>query len=1059
MKKRLVLLIMVAIIATCALACFASCDKAEDVINEIRVEEAENIAYDNGYITWDKTNADYYTVSINGGEAQRSNSTTFAYDSQGERFEVTIVSVLGNSTASASKTFIPLEKVSKENVVVSEGGAVSWQAVSGADAYLISVNGQTLVSPLTDTVYDKLSAGSNRVKIKPIVKDDDSYYSSWSDEINVYIYAAPTAIKYDGSTISWSGNASTYLVTVNGQSKEISGNSMAYSSGNADFEVTVKAVGNHTSTYDSAETTDSFFYLDPVTGITVVDGVLVWNEVENAQGYRISIDGVVRNESLDTNSYALVSGKSVDVKLMPFNNSGNYFSSWTNEQSFYILATPVVHWNASMELDGEKRNNFYWDATGTTGGFTVKLEKDGSEPLTVSVPTATSFEYDYLETGVYKVSVKANADESDASRYDSAYSKPIVVERLAGPSKNDGSFVTSDPSNIARGFTVNFKGVSNAKEYQLYKDGVKVEGKTTTGSSLNVTEVASASVIEEQHFNYSIRSIGQVKQSGGTTYVYLSCLSTNALDFEITVQAMPSGLTMEGYNAKWNVVAGANGYAVACGNAVDTANENTFNLSDIEAGLYEVKVCTRGDGATTLASGFTSPVNVQRLNAPYDIKITAGEGNGMLEFAAGDVISGFVAGYTAYIGTELTAIGEDKFGEMYDYILTKGTSLSMTADANEYNSDGTLYYMTSQRSATKQFIRLEAPVFADGCISSQSELKWEASANINTAVYTPTYVLSVSKDGAGATSRPATSSTSFPLSQLDAGVYTVTVKAIGNNTVYLDSESSESFTFTKLATPVMNVVNNEYSWTNSAQATSYSLVIDGKTVQENIMQAGETFSYKPRYTSLGDHTVKLYAVGNGVDTVTSDPFEYVQKTAQLSAPVVTSVVGVRNDETKGGTVTVTVEAVQNALGYQYEVKGTDEYSAETVYNKTLLEDGVCNVRVKAVGGAIDAGGVYYLDSAYSASTSVNFLAAVNANGFEINGDGRISWNTVSDAKGYDYCIQYDNGAWTEATHIDVYYVDVTDFSSYGLIRIRVRASADGSNGYVDSVWTEWMWKN
>lgn len=1059
MKKRLVLLMIVALIATCAAACFASCDKAEDVINDIRVEEAENIAYDNGYITWNKTNADYYTVSINGGEAQRSNSTTFAYDSEGQRFEVTIVSVLGNSTASASKTFIPLEKVAAENVTVSAGGAVSWQAVSGADAYLVTVNGQTLASPVTDTVYDKLAAGSNRVRIKPIVKDDDSYYSSWSDEINVYIYAVPTSIKYDGSTISWSGNAPTYLVTVNGQSKEVNGNSMAYASGNADFEVAVKALGNHTSTYDSAEATDSFKYLDPVTGITVVDGLLVWNEVENAEGYRISINGVVQNASVTTNSYALVSGKSVAVKLMPYNNGGNYFSSWTNEQSFYILATPVVHWNASMELDGEKRNNFYWDAEGTTGGFTVKLEKDGAEPSIVSIPTGTSFEYDYLETGVYKVSVKANADKSDASRYDSAYSKPIVVERLAGPTKSDDAFVSSDPSNAARGFTVNFKGVSNAKEYQLYKDGVKVEGKTTTGSSLNVTEVSSASVIEEQHYNYSVRSIGQVKQSGGTTYVYLSCLSSNALTFEITVQAMPSGLTMEGYDAKWNVVAGANGYAVAYGNAVDTANANSFNLSAISPGVYEVRVCTRGDGAATLASGFTSPVNVQRLNAPYDVRITAGEGNGMLEFTAGDVISGFTAGYTAYIGTELTAIGEDKFGEMYDYISTKGTSLSMTADANEYNADGTLYYMTSPRSTTKQFIRLEAPVFAEGCISSQSELKWEASANINTAVYTPTYVLSVSKDGAGATSRPATLATSFTLSELEAGVYTVTVRAIGNNTVYLDSESSASFTFTKLATPVMSIVDNEYTWSNSAQVTSYSLVIDGRAVQENIMQAGETFSYKPRYTSLGDHTVKLYAVGNGVDTVTSDPFVYVQKTAQLSAPVVTSVVGVRNGDTKGGTVTVTVEAVQNALGYQYEVKGTDEYSAETVYNKTLLEDGVCNVRVKAVGGAIDANGVYYLDSSYSASTSVNFLAAVNANGFKIDGDGRISWNTVTGAQGYDYSIQYDNGAWSEETHIGVNYVDVADFSSHGLIKIRVRASADGMNGYVSSVWTEWTWNN
>lgn len=141
MKKRLIVFMIAAVIFVCAAVGLASCDKAKDVINEIRVEEVANISYDNGFITWSKVNADYYTVSINSGDAQRSNSTTFAYDSKGETFEVTIVSVLGESTATVSKTFIPLASIDAENVSISASGELSWETVSGANAYLVTVNG------------------------------------------------------------------------------------------------------------------------------------------------------------------------------------------------------------------------------------------------------------------------------------------------------------------------------------------------------------------------------------------------------------------------------------------------------------------------------------------------------------------------------------------------------------------------------------------------------------------------------------------------------------------------------------------------------------------------------------------------------------------------------------------------------------------------------------------------------------------------------------------------------------------------------------------------------
>ena len=100
MKKKLLILFL-SIVGTAMLAFgLASCSK----VQEILLKAPENITYDGTYITWDKVDdAEYYMVQIGNAEAARSNSTTYYYEANGESFDVTVSSVLGETQESASE--------------------------------------------------------------------------------------------------------------------------------------------------------------------------------------------------------------------------------------------------------------------------------------------------------------------------------------------------------------------------------------------------------------------------------------------------------------------------------------------------------------------------------------------------------------------------------------------------------------------------------------------------------------------------------------------------------------------------------------------------------------------------------------------------------------------------------------------------------------------------------------------------------------------------------------------------------------------------------------------
>ncbi len=1048
-KKNVVLNLILLVVIIVSLFFMIGCGK-----NNIEgLYKPANISYDGTRLSWDKVAlAEYYNVQINDGEKKRVNTNLYSYDAKGEEFDATIFAVCEGVENGETVHFTPLDTIT--DITISDNGELSWSDVLGATAYRISVNGKIQDTDLTEAHYTP-EAGSNRIKIRPVVGGDNSYFSSWSEEKQVYINSAPTKITYDGEVISWMGNSASYEVSINGQKQTVQGSSLIYDSHNQDFKVEVKSLGDHSSSFDSKVIEESFHYLQPVNSISLEDGVLTWEAIDNAVGYEIKINGVIQKDKLKETSFdKLASGTSLEVTIRPYNDTGNYFSSWSITKNVYILETPTVSWNADLELDGAANNNFIWNAVNGAVGYLVEIEKDGVKTQTTYPSVQMAFAHAYSEVGTYKVRVKALADETgDIS--DSKFSKEIVVERLAAPKAATNNYIISDASSLAKGFTVNYTAVSGATSYQLYKDGVLLEGKNSTVLSISDANVADDTISAQQEYNYYIRSMGGVKILNNTTYVTLSCLTANALSFKITVQAMPTNLTMSGFNASWSAVNGNNGYSIMYSGTTLNSSETSYNLSTLKAGNYDVSVCTKGNGGSTLASNYTAPIIVNRLNAPTGIKISYGTGEGQLLF---DNVAN-AKSYQVFLDQSEQALPENAYDNMYQFITESGTVLHMISVANFFNDLGTIYYMTSEASPTQQFIRLAAPTYPEGVFANNIEILWNASANINTAEYTPTYEVyesDVMQTGG------VLNGTKFNIQYLEGGKsYTFRIKAKGNDSKYLDSELSVAITVYKLATPTLTIENNMYCWNGVTNASSYVLEIDGERVNNDVHVSGNQYSYTPHYTQIGNHIVKLYAIGDGYNNIRSDAFEYTQVVKSCLAPEISYTYS--NEQfVNGGTIDVTITTESaNCSGYLYEIAGESISSKNLIESKAIESTGTYFIRVKALGGTFDSEDVYYIDSQYAGGRgySMILLAAPTVASFSLNSDGAVKWATITNAAGYDYEISFDGGEFSTMTHSGTASLDpIANFKNYKTISIRVRATGNGTK-IISSAWVTYTWTN
>ena len=370
-------------------------------------------------------------------------------------------------------------------------------------------------------------------------------------------------------------------------------------------------------------------YLDTVVNQVVENGILYWDEIPEATGYRIKINGIIQSQVLSTNYYTgLTANASTEISIQPFSNNAQYFSSWSSPVAYRLLPSPTLSWNSALDLDGDANNNITWNGINGAIGYKVELiDPNGDTTEFTYGQSQRSFSDHYSLTGTYKVRVSAIADPLTSFSV-SKFSQEITINRLPAPVAAT-QFITSNPAVLQQGFTATFNAVTGASKYELYKEGLL--HLSTTQQQFSVFDVTSSNNTSKLNINYYIRAIGGVSSINDKIVVNLDSLTQSALSFEIIVLATPSQQTISGYEYSWASVNDAYGYNVdISGNSI-ISSQPQLNLSDLESGRFQVRVNARGNGSHVLPSNFTTTQIVNRLAKPTNIRIaTLGVSEGQL---------------------------------------------------------------------------------------------------------------------------------------------------------------------------------------------------------------------------------------------------------------------------------------------------------------------------------------------------------------------------------------------------------------------------------------------
>ena len=1024
-----------------------------------------NVRYDGSVITWDKVDgADLYTLTI--GEREYAVTTNrYSYNANGKEFTVTIKASSKtekvDSQEEAIQTFIPLAKIEVLNV--TSEGVVSWNNIDEATAYEVSIDNGTPVEQ-AETTFASMPEGTHTIKVRPIVSGDPAYYSLWSDSKSMTMLGKLTAndITYSNvdRRISWKvvTGAQYYEVMVNGVVVEerCSGTALMYEAGNTDFQVSIRALGNGSTTFNGKVSENKgFVFLDTVSNVRVEEGVLMWDPVNGADGYKVRQNGVIRPETFTTCELANIpANTALTFEILPISNDSAYFSDWSVEKSVHILEAPILAWNDAMEHEGEEMESITWDTIAGANGYTAKVTLPDGTPAEYHYPeTQRYYKNAYLATGKYIIQIKATAS---VGKDDSKYSDPIVVERLEAPRQAESNYIISDVNDVQNGFTVTFKGVSGAAGYNLYKDGNLI--KTAQTTSFKDGDVVNDAVITEQNYNYQIQAVaGDSQKINGTTYATLSSLKAESLSFNIKVLAQPATPTIEGYNYTYGTISNAMGYVVKVGEQANPSANTNYDLSYIEAGSFPVSVCAKGNGTNVLSSNYTGAITVNRLEAPTNVRIDTSDASG------GALTWDNVLHATSYeivFNNDGNPIPAEEMMNVNQYITTQGTTVYMQTIANYFNTEKTIYYMTSKPGLTTQFMKLDTPTFGDVKFNN-NQFIWNLPSNVKGAEYTPTYKV---YNGNGSTYNGNMNGTTLDISQLEGGKsYSFYVKAIGNGVKYINSEVTETVSIYKLATPDVKRVDGKYVWNRIVNAQSYVIYVDGKLAQtyDHLDGTTEKYEYTPKFDKVGEYQITVIAIGDGGYTsIDSTPCVFTQVTKQLSTPEF-SVSYSENSYSTTGKIVVTitkpayyVDGTTATTGeYAYFIAGVEQTTTELTASQIPNSAGKYSVAVYACAGTFDDGGIYYLQSQTAGSkteTAITLLLTPNASEIYLSGEGFIEWATITGAVKYELRFAVNGGSYGEVVYASQntynFYDDyMQDGDEVITLKIEIRAIGNGNN--------------
>lgn len=1086
-KRKIVLVILTAFCMIFGVMGLTGCDDGT-------IEAPTNIRYDGSKITWDKVEgATGYVVQINGGNANNWGSNSFTYDAQGSEIVVKVKAVSKGErktieSEEAVMNFMPLPTIT--DLKVSETGVVSWTAQSGC-VYSVMDNDVELNTTLATNKIETHAVGEHSYKVRPVIPNENAYYSYWSDSISVNQLGVVDgeSITYDGSYIYFDTiGANKYDIYINDQlnneNVEVKNGKYLYDAREGNFKVRIQAIGDHLTSFDGAKSDEKTFkFLQQVKDIKVVNGGITWEEIGDANGYEVKIKkGLTENvytttETEFNDETVLTSSVNIDVSVRAIADDATFFSKFSDIVPIYFLPAPVITWDELTSLDGGENSIMWNEVDSATGYYVTVIDPEGNSTGEQLSYNAQNYANLYEKVGVYKVSVVALADEENDNIYSSRPSNEIRVNRIAPASKctDSDSFVTSKATDVTDGFTVSCYDEHISCKYALYKNGTQIAESNNPQIKVPYANFFEQSYITGQVITFEIKRMGAgVTYNGTQTNVMLNSRDDDNLAFDITILSTPQNVYMDGYMIKYDSVPNAtDGYGININGSALAITEDTTTRdisNSIDLGAYNVQVCAKGNGKNVLPSNYSAPIAIVRLDAPVIERIDMNESGGRLVFS--EPLLGNAEGYKLV----LNEVEQDSvlyaIDNMNGKISTEGTDVKIKAVANYYENKSSktgTYYMTSKASASRRFVKLQKPT--DLSFDNNS-LSWNMTGISTSQLGMISYL--VYDDMKETTiSEPVSIKTinfDFVPKFVGGRDYQFKVQAIGDGITFINSEVSTAKQVYKLATPEVKKDNatGEYYWKGVSQASSYVVTIDGivvKTLPHT--SASEEYRFDPVsfLDDLGTYNVEVTAVGNKAigqnPTINSQKFTIEQSVVQLAVPEFG--VGYTHAQyNREGKIIVTVTGeTPNASGYKYVIGGntsSEEENGGTTYELNPNATGRFAVDVYAKGGTFDENGAFTLDSASKGTKYITLLGTVNIDNITLN-DWMIKWTTVENASKYRVEISYNGSSEYELLYEGAQLSCVIQDTSADTVQVKITALGNNSNVIDGEVVTSRIFEN
>ena len=1003
-KFKIFLLVFV-----CAVLCFGmiSCkDESDGTVSDF--------TYDGTTITWKCDGDDVsFLVSVNGGEETSVSQPSYTYAADGADFTLSVKVVsdrlFGEEVSDPYTlqfkhigTVDGLTMSSNETADVWTGNTLSWNKNGSADSYTVvlkTTTGEARYETVNGTSLTVTEAGSyESVAVMPNkTQSDVYYYGTLSEPLSFTVLSAPTNIKYDtkNNSLTWDrvAGAGGYRLSIDGTYYNVTTNTYPNFFPQDSFSVSVQALPktNVKNTYYSAfSEKEDYTYLDPIDIPTVESGMLIWESVENANGYLLTINGMQSPTVYSECKFQPVAGTSYTVSVKPIMTEGNFFTSWSESLTFTVLEAPQ-----GVKLES---GVLTWQSVTNNGGYTVNVTFNGKElaPIVVEedVTSLDKTVLSFADAGDYKITVTTNSNS--ASDYASLPSREVNVKRLGAPTNHT---IKDDPYTATETL-LSFISVPGAKKYSLILEGVEV-GVFDNSTAHNIYSVFDANP-EDQSFNFEIRSLGDDVESG--TNVVLSSIETYS--FNIKRLAQPKNVYISDHRIFFDEVEGAlDGYIVylvgseSTGRGIDILKSGETFSANIAPGEYTLSVRAKGNGSDVISSRLSVNDNNKEFKVYKLPKPTVEIRNQQLYVTNIDSkCTSYVIGGT--FGNEILV----NAGSSYDLtpLVEAGKSVSFEVRALGNGAD----VLDADTCDALVVTKLNTPT---NYALSDTALTWNTVQNAsgyklysgNTLVATVT----------------GERSNQYSTFELKAGAYSMSVVACGNGSTTFDSDKSSAKSFTKLeAMSVSTPDGDAFIWDAVSNAVRYEIKIGNSPV---LSITSDKNSYKPVFDKMGITVCTFRAIGDGVNTVSSNPVELSFTVERLPKPQI-SVGRVDSGFEVSVTNTADYSAFDMTNRYTFYSNNIIQTPNGTGDKFTLIASNPGKYPIYAVAkGEFFLSGIYYLSSEKSDTQNATILAQVSnvdltlAQSTEYHG---LQFKGVTSAVSYRIVIKVTNGDSVVYTH-------------------------------------------